>query len=94
MELKMNMRWYVTPAPAGAKGYLLMQTNSPAPIGLFVHSDEAMWVMNRLNAGKRLCIAMGNLLDHDAIINDQANSLVDDAIDALTEYKRDYPQEI
>lgn len=92
MQIKHNTRWYVTPAPAGAPGYLLMQTSSPVPIGSFTDREEALWVCNRLNAGRRLCIAVGNILDHDTLMSEHANGLVDDLLEALTEYKRDFPK--
>lgn len=89
MQIKHNTRWYVTRPPMSAAGYLLMQASSSVPIGWFVDRDEALWVCNRLNAGRRLCIAVGNILDHDMLLSEHANGLVDDLLEAVTEYKRD-----
>lgn len=89
MQIKHNTRWHIQPVTGGGRGYLLMQANSPVPIGLFAERDEALWVCNRLNAGRRLCVAVGNILDHDMLLSEHANGLVNDLLESMTEYKRD-----
>lgn len=91
MLLKRNARFYVEPDRL-SRSWRMLQTSSPEVIAVFGAWDEASWVINRLNSGRELCIAVTNLLNNGAL-KGEAAPLIDELQQALDRYKRDEPSE-
>lgn len=64
MALNPYTRFYIEPIP-GSPEWKLLQTRSPVPIAHIGTWKTARWICERLNRGRDLSVAVGNLVnDH------------------------------